>query len=144
MWLQRVRYDWSDWACTHTCLWKKKIKKKKGQQNLCVVSLPGVSTCVAMSKGCSQASGWPWPGVSVGWRACSLHTWGAVLNQALTGPGHRDRVLWLTWVCQVQRSLFFCFLSYFAHIPRIPWNKEWQPTPVFLSGESHGQRSLED
>ena len=25
---------------------------------------------------------------------------------------------------------------------KIPWRKEWQPTPVFLPGESHGQRSL--
>ena len=25
----------------------------------------------------------------------------------------------------------------------IPWRREWQPTPVFLPGESHGQRSLE-
>ena len=25
---------------------------------------------------------------------------------------------------------------------RSPWRKEWQPTPVFLPGESHGQRSL--
>ena len=24
-----------------------------------------------------------------------------------------------------------------------PLEKEWQPTPVFLLGESHGQRSLE-
>ena len=24
----------------------------------------------------------------------------------------------------------------------IPWRRKWQPTPVFLSGESHGQRSL--
>ena len=26
---------------------------------------------------------------------------------------------------------------------RFPWRKAWQPTPVFLPGESHGQRSLE-
>ena len=26
---------------------------------------------------------------------------------------------------------------------RIPWRRAWQPTPVFLPGESHGQRSLE-
>ena len=25
---------------------------------------------------------------------------------------------------------------------RIPWKREWQPTPVLLTGESHGQRSL--
>ena len=23
-----------------------------------------------------------------------------------------------------------------------PWKRKWQPTPVFLRGESHGQRSL--
>ena len=27
-------------------------------------------------------------------------------------------------------------------VAKIPWRKEWQPTPVFLPGESHGQRSL--
>ena len=25
---------------------------------------------------------------------------------------------------------------------RSPWRRKWQPTPVFLPGESHGQRSL--
>ena len=25
---------------------------------------------------------------------------------------------------------------------RFPWKRKWQPTPVFLPGESHGQRSL--
>ena len=25
---------------------------------------------------------------------------------------------------------------------RYPWRREWQPTPVFLPGKSHGQRSL--
>ena len=26
---------------------------------------------------------------------------------------------------------------------RFPWSRAWQPTPVFLPGESYGQRSLE-
>ena len=26
-------------------------------------------------------------------------------------------------------------------VVKIPWRREWQPTPVFLSGEFHGQRS---
>ena len=26
---------------------------------------------------------------------------------------------------------------------RFPWRRAWQPTPVFLPGETHGQRSLE-
>ena len=25
---------------------------------------------------------------------------------------------------------------------KVPWRRKWQPTPVFLPGESHGQRSL--
>ena len=25
---------------------------------------------------------------------------------------------------------------------KIPWRKEWQPTPVFLPGKSYDQRSL--
>ena len=25
---------------------------------------------------------------------------------------------------------------------KIPWRRKWQPTPVFLPGESHGQKSL--
>ena len=25
---------------------------------------------------------------------------------------------------------------------RLPWRRAWQPTPGFLPGESHGQRSL--
>ena len=27
-------------------------------------------------------------------------------------------------------------------VGKIPWSRAWQPTPVFLSGKSHGQRSL--
>ena len=27
-------------------------------------------------------------------------------------------------------------------VGKIPWRRKWQPTPVLLPGESHGQRSL--
>ena len=27
-------------------------------------------------------------------------------------------------------------------VEKIPWGREWQPTPVFLPGEFQGQRSL--
>ena len=27
-------------------------------------------------------------------------------------------------------------------VGKIPWRRGWQPTPVFLPGESHRQRSL--
>ena len=37
-------------------------------------------------------------------------------------------------------SLNRCRLS--PWVRKIPWRRGWQPTPVFLSGESHGQRGL--
>ena len=29
-----------------------------------------------------------------------------------------------------------------AWVGKMPWRREWLPTPVFLPGEYHGQRSL--
>ena len=29
-------------------------------------------------------------------------------------------------------------------VGKVPWRRAWQPTPVFLPEESHGQRSLAD
>ena len=34
------------------------------------------------------------------------------------------------------------FLSFFLSFYSSFWRRKWQPTPVFLPGESHGQRSL--
>ena len=31
-----------------------------------------------------------------------------------------------------------------ARVRKIPWRSAWQPTPIFLPGGSHGQRSLAD
>ena len=33
-------------------------------------------------------------------------------------------------------------LGFDPWVGKIPWRREWQPTPVLLPGESHGQRSL--
>ena len=38
--------------------------------------------------------------------------------------------------CQCKRPRFDSWFE------EIPWRREWQPTPVFLPGEFHGQRSL--
>ena len=27
-------------------------------------------------------------------------------------------------------------------VGKSPWKRKWQPSPIFLPGESHGQRSL--
>ena len=33
-------------------------------------------------------------------------------------------------------------LEFDPWVGKIPWRRAWQPTPLFLPGESHGQRSL--
>ena len=33
-------------------------------------------------------------------------------------------------------------LKFDPWVGKIPWRRKWQPTPVFLPGKSHGQRSL--
>jgi len=33
-------------------------------------------------------------------------------------------------------------LGFDPWVGELPWRREWQPTPVFSPGESHGQRSL--
>ena len=32
--------------------------------------------------------------------------------------------------------------GFYPCVRKIPWRRKWQPTPVFLPGESHGRRSL--
>ena len=41
--------------------------------------------------------------------------------------------------CRTQKRLGFS-----PCVGKIPWRRAWQPTQVFLPGESHGQRSLAD
>ena len=43
---------------------------------------------------------------------------------------------WLESTCQFKRRGFNSWIR------KIPWRRKWQPTPVFLPGKSHGQRSL--
>ena len=33
-------------------------------------------------------------------------------------------------------------LGFDPWVGKIPWRRKWQPTPIFLSGESHGSKSL--
>ena len=47
--------------------------------------------------------------------------------------------VWLRWsrICPQGRRIEFN-----PWVRKIPWRRAWQPTPVFLLGEPHGQRSL--
>ena len=68
------------------------------------------------------------------------------MNQVQSGPLNSCIIpVWLPrWLsgkesaCQCRRYRFNPWLG------KIPWRREWLPTPVSLLGEFHGQRSLAD
>ena len=51
--------------------------------------------------------------------------------------------IWASLVAQMVKKLpamqEICFNP---RVKKIPWRREWQPTPLSLPGESHGQRTL--
>ena len=52
-------------------------------------------------------------------------------------------ILWGTsLVAQWRICLQFRTPGFDPCVGKIPWRRAWQPTPVFLSGKLHGQRSL--
>ena len=60
-----------------------------------------------------------------------------ISNTTLHWPDRRCR--WLSGgesACQCKRPRFN------SRVGKIPWRRKWHPTPVFLPGKSHGQRSL--
>ena len=56
------------------------------------------------------------------------------------GPAVTGLLKWLSEesACQCERCEFDPWVG------KISWSRKWHPTPVFLPGESHGQRSLVD
>ena len=108
-----------------------------------------------------QAAGGPFTGAGVccHWDACQANADEKLpfRRECLRSTVSQKHVLYL-WV------LCFDFISFFSGLPRwlsgkesacqwrtpgfdpwvqkIPWRRKWQPTPGFLPGESHGQRSL--
>ena len=53
------------------------------------------------------------------------------------------KLKWHPWWQRWLRICPQCWRTGFdLWVGKIPWGRAWQPTPVFLPGESHGQRSL--
>ena len=64
---------------------------------------------------------------------CSLFFIQISLSQVSGGASGKEPT------CQCRRRKRWGFRP---SVGKIPWGWKWQPTPVFLPGESHGQRSL--
>ena len=87
----------------------------------------GVSAFQGPPGGCSKAA----------WLKTTMPGFLSSLRNALGFPGG---TIGTEPTCQCRRHKRRGFDPW---VGKIPWRKAWQPTPVFLPGESHEQRSLE-
>ena len=66
-------------------------------------------------------------------------SWGQYRN-VCQKPSH---LTWASLLAQTVKNLPAMRETWFdPWVGKIPWRREWQPTPIFLPRESHGQRSL--
>ena len=68
------------------------------------------------------------------------HLW-AVSWQQRKEEGFSDNTGGKRLACQCRRHKR---CGFYPGVGKFPWTRAWQPTPVFLPGEFHGQRSLVD
>ena len=82
----------------------------------------------------------PSPVETISARVCWRNTERSVFFLLFQVPsGHQGLPCWLSWY----RTRLWCRRHRFnSWAGKIPWRRKWQPTPVFLPGDSHGQKSL--
>ena len=64
------------------------------------------------------------------------HDWSHLAAAAATISGFPGSASSRESACKCRRCGFDPWIG------KIPWNRKWQPTPVFLHGKFHGKRSL--
>ena len=73
----------------------------------------------------------------IGWGGGSIQSCSKPAKANIWG---KHPVLRLPWWLRWQRIHLQCRRPGFdPWVGKVPWRKEWQPTPVFLPGESHGR-----
>ena len=75
------------------------------------------------------------------------HNWSDLACMFVLNSEKREiwikNLLWASLVARRIKNLPLCRrLEFNPWVRKIPWRREWQPTPVFLPGEFHEQSSL--
>ena len=94
------------------------------------------------------------PSIILAWRIGAKHWWvsGRILACHVGGPGLipsqcKSTTIWASQVGLVVKNSPAIAggikrQKFDPWVGKIPWRRKWKPTPVFLLGEFHGQRSL--
>ena len=62
--------------------------------------------------------------------------------QFISLPNYHELSRWLRGKETTYQSRRNKRCGFYPWVGKIPWGRKWQPTPVFLPEESHGERSL--
>ena len=89
---------------------------------------------ISFSRGSSQPRDRTWVSHTAGRRFTIWAAGNILLNMGFPGGASGKEP-----ACQCRRPKRGRFDPW---VGKIPWRRAWQPTPVFLPGESHGQRIL--
>ena len=68
--------------------------------------------------------------------------WNTRLDEPATNWKYQQPQIWASLVAQIVKNLPAMQgtqVQSQGRVKKIPWRREWQPTPVFLPGEFHGQ-----
>ena len=64
----------------------------------------------------------------------------------LTVCSHWQKICTSLWASLLAQRVKICLQrsrpGFHLRVRKVPWRRKWQPTPVLLPGECHGQRSL--
>ena len=115
VWATQGRAEWEDLA--------KKEKGKRGSSSFSVCSSPIVKSCYA-TRGISQEN---------------RNSVGIFTSLRIQKEGLPRWARGKEPACQCRRHKEYRFDPW---VRKISWRRKWQSTPVFLPGESHGQRNL--
>ena len=94
---------------------------------------PGCREVWSLCHLCHQQAVCPWQVASPLWTQPSLQWLGQQVAIGRQDPGCNG----VNWFRSIFKSSLF-----HPWVGKSPWRRQWQPTPVFLPGRSHGQRSL--
>ena len=72
-------------------------------------------------------------------QCCNEHPFTLFLSANASLSGFPGGIIGKESICQCRRRKRCRFNPW---VGKIPWRRKWQPTPVFLPGKCHGQRSL--
>ena len=141
--------SWTSWNCVQFCVYMNSSREKTCSFHLILKKTPRKWNHWHKKLSTGNSLMVPWFRL---W-TCTAGGVGSILGQGINvlhpmQCGQKNAWNWvnfaeLRWWLSAKESACQCRRCKFtAWAGKIPWRRKWQPTPAFLTGESHRQKSL--